>query len=272
MWLKMPGAYPQTWPAFFPLKFQGLHLRWLIDCENECFEFCFCAAFGAGSRKRQRTASFPVSTASKHTCPVVNCGRVFDNTSLLEGHLKRLILLTLAITYKPFNKYIIKSCSFFWLGSITLLVTQPSILKDVPLSSLPVLHVHSISSPKKNGRSTFSQRLVHLSDCTLTCKYFVKELFWTVRRCYQVNLLTPDGHSSPQTYQHIVCFACPACYLFFNLRDECLQHMAAKNHFTESLPLNGKSKHTFKCNTYWRHHPGGFVVHTSNIIVTSLSL
>lgn len=52
---------------------------------------------------------------------------------------------------------------------------------------------------------------------------------------------TPDGHGSAQTYQQIVCFACPSCYLLFNLRDECLQHMAAKNHFTESLPLSGKS-------------------------------
>lgn len=52
---------------------------------------------------------------------------------------------------------------------------------------------------------------------------------------------TPDGHSGALTYQRIVCFACPSCYLLFNLRDECLQHMAAKNHFSESLPLAGKS-------------------------------
>lgn len=57
---------------------------------------------------------------------------------------------------------------------------------------------------------------------------------------YQVASSTADGHSITQTYQRIVCFACPACYLLFNLRDECLQHMSAKNHFTESLTMNGK--------------------------------
>lgn len=64
-------------------------------------------------------------------------------------------------------------------------------------------------------------------------------------RICQLNMSTPDGHSSAQTYQRIVCFACPSCYLLFNLRDECLQHMAAKNHFTESLPLTGKSRQPY---------------------------
>lgn len=87
-----------------------------------------------------------------------------------------------------------------------------------------------------------------------------------MRLGYQVNLPTPDGHSSAQAYQRIVCFACPACYLLFNLRDECLQHMAAKNHFTETLPLTGKGKHPLE---------GGiraFIMHAANIIFTSLSL
>lgn len=69
---------------------------------------------------------------------------------------------------------------------------------------------------------------------------------------YQVSSSTPDGHSMTQTYQCIVCFACPACYHFFNLRDECLQHMSAKNHFTESLDMTGKVYWTlFSMHLYW---------------------
>lgn len=51
---------------------------------------------------------------------------------------------------------------------------------------------------------------------------------------------SPDGHTNTLAYQRIVCFACPNCYLFFTLRDECLQHMSAKNHFTESLSMTGE--------------------------------
>lgn len=72
------------------LKVQEIVLtRLVIDCENAHFGLCAGAAFGAGSRKRQRAAAFPANAAGKHACPVVNCGRVFDNTSLLDGHLKR---------------------------------------------------------------------------------------------------------------------------------------------------------------------------------------
>lgn len=46
---------------------------------------------GAGfeRRRRRRPASSPVNRSTRHTCPVINCGRVYDNASLLEGHLKR---------------------------------------------------------------------------------------------------------------------------------------------------------------------------------------
>lgn len=57
---------------------------------------------------------------------------------------------------------------------------------------------------------------------------------------FQVSSSTPDGHSATLRYQRIVCFACPACFLFFYLRDECLQHMSAKNHFTVSFPMAGR--------------------------------
>lgn len=80
LWLKMPGA---LFPNNVANRFE------MACCGNDYFEFCICAAFGAGSRRRQRSTSFPVKAAFKHTCPVVNCGRVFDNASLLDGHLKR---------------------------------------------------------------------------------------------------------------------------------------------------------------------------------------
>lgn len=57
MWLKMPGIKP--------------------------------GGFHSGSRKRQRPGSFPINTAARRTCPVINCDRAYDNASLLDGHLKR---------------------------------------------------------------------------------------------------------------------------------------------------------------------------------------
>lgn len=61
---------------------------------------------GIGSRKRQRPASFPMNTSTRHTCPVINCGRVYDNASLLDGHLKRYSFSVYfhvgAIPFEPF--------------------------------------------------------------------------------------------------------------------------------------------------------------------------
>ncbi|XP_061645435.1 E3 SUMO-protein ligase ZNF451 isoform X2 [Phyllopteryx taeniolatus] len=56
MWLKMPGLRP--------------------------------GAISSGSIRRRRPV-FPMNPSTKHTCPVINCGRVYDNVSLLDGHLKR---------------------------------------------------------------------------------------------------------------------------------------------------------------------------------------
>ncbi|XP_061914271.1 E3 SUMO-protein ligase ZNF451-like isoform X1 [Entelurus aequoreus] len=57
-WLKMPGLQP--------------------GMINSGFE-----------RRRRARSAFPINPSRKHTCPVINCGRVFDNVSLLDGHLKR---------------------------------------------------------------------------------------------------------------------------------------------------------------------------------------
>ncbi|XP_077470250.1 E3 SUMO-protein ligase ZNF451 [Stigmatopora argus] len=41
-----------------------------------------------GSGRRHRTV-FPRNSSTPHTCPVINCSRVYENVSLLGGHLKR---------------------------------------------------------------------------------------------------------------------------------------------------------------------------------------
>ncbi|KAM4729362.1 E3 SUMO-protein ligase ZNF451 isoform 2-T2 [Anableps anableps] len=57
MWLRMPGLKP--------------------------------GVISGGSGRRRIHAAFPRSSSTGHTCPVINCGRVYENVSLLDGHLKR---------------------------------------------------------------------------------------------------------------------------------------------------------------------------------------
>ncbi|XP_010754714.3 E3 SUMO-protein ligase ZNF451 isoform X2 [Larimichthys crocea] len=152
MWLKMPGVQPGT--------------------------------ISGGFGRRRRSAPFPIKSSTKHTCPVINCGRVYENASLLEGHLKRF-------DHSPCDPTIkLKGC--------------PS----------------------------------ELFACAACGQHFQTKEAWKQHLESKVSSPTPGSHSITQTYQRIVCFACPSCYLFFNLRDECLQHMAASNHFTESLVMN----------------------------------
>ncbi|XP_038152201.1 E3 SUMO-protein ligase ZNF451 [Cyprinodon tularosa] len=57
MWLRMPGLKP--------------------------------GVISTGSGRRRTQAAFPTTSSSSTTCPVINCGRVYENISLLDGHLKR---------------------------------------------------------------------------------------------------------------------------------------------------------------------------------------
>nr|XP_056712148.1 E3 SUMO-protein ligase ZNF451 [Euleptes europaea] len=50
-----------------------------------------------------------------------------------------------------------------------------------------------------------------------------------------------DGHERNYPPQHIQFFACPCCFLLFSLRDECLQHMSAENHFSHFFKLSDKT-------------------------------
>ncbi|XP_041865884.1 E3 SUMO-protein ligase ZNF451 isoform X2 [Melanotaenia boesemani] len=152
MWLKMPGLKP--------------------------------GVISAGSGRRHTLASFPRGSSTRHTCPVINCGRIYDNVSLLDGHLKRFD--------------------------------------------------HSPCDPAINLRGSQPD----LFACVACSHHYPTKEAWRRHVESKVSSPSPDGHSMNQTYQRIVCFACPACYLLFNLRDECLQHMSAKNHFTESLAMN----------------------------------
>uniref|UniRef100_A0A3P8TRV5 Zinc finger protein 451 n=1 Tax=Amphiprion percula TaxID=161767 RepID=A0A3P8TRV5_AMPPE len=152
MWLKMPGLQP--------------------------------GVISAGSGRRRRPGSFPSNSSTRHTCPVINCSRVYDNASLLDGHLKRFD--------------------------------------------------HSPCDPAIRLRGSPSE----LFACVVCGQKFQTKEAWRKHLESKVSSSSADGHSVDQTYQRIVCFACPACYLLFNLRDECLQHMSAKNHFTESLAMN----------------------------------
>ncbi|XP_026879467.2 E3 SUMO-protein ligase ZNF451 isoform X1 [Electrophorus electricus] len=73
--------------------------------------------------------------------------------------------------------------------------------------------------------------------CVACGKHFDTKEAWRIHLDAKLSSADASGHVSSQTCQLIVCFACPACYLLFNIRDECLQHMAAKNHFTQFISL-----------------------------------
>ncbi|KAK7902144.1 hypothetical protein WMY93_018913 [Mugilogobius chulae] len=77
-----------------------------------------------------------------------------------------------------------------------------------------------------------------LFACVACGQHFQTDEAWRKHMESKIASENADGHRFSQTYQRIVCFACPACYLLFHVRDECLQHMSAKNHFTESLALS----------------------------------
>ncbi|KAI1894731.1 hypothetical protein AGOR_G00118770 [Albula goreensis] len=158
MWLKMPGLRPGT-----------LH---------------------TGFRKGRRSAPHPTmpSSSSAHTCPVINCSRVFDSVPLLEGHLKRF-------DHSPCDPTIL--------------------LKGAPSESFA---------------------------CIACCQRFHTKEAWEEHLRSKASSPNPKRHVSSQTCQLIQCFACPCCFLLFNIRDQCLQHMGAKNHFTQSLKMSeGKS-------------------------------
>ncbi|XP_066535870.1 E3 SUMO-protein ligase ZNF451 isoform X2 [Hoplias malabaricus] len=152
IWLKMPGLKP--------------------------------GVINTGTSWRRRSAPVSSFRSSPQTCPVINCGRVYDNVLLLEGHLKRF-------DHSPCD---------------------------------PTITLKSHSTP--------------VCACVACGRHFDTKELWSAHMDSKLSSTNTNGHVSSQTCQLIVCFACPACYLLFNIRDECLQHMAAKNHFTHSISLS----------------------------------
>ncbi|XP_054655081.1 E3 SUMO-protein ligase ZNF451 isoform X2 [Dunckerocampus dactyliophorus] len=168
---------------------------------------------GSG-RRRHRQSAFPMNPSIKHTCPVINCGRVFDNVSLLDGHLKRF-------DHSPCDPTITLK------GSPTMLFACVVCCRHFRTKEEWRTHVQSKVS------LVIKSSYVEISHKNSTFLYgFI----------YQASSVNSEGHCVSQSYQRIVCFACPACYLLFNLRDECLQHMSAKNHFTESLAMSDSNR------------------------------
>ncbi|KAG9275053.1 E3 SUMO-protein ligase ZNF451 isoform X1 [Astyanax mexicanus] len=137
---------------------------------------------GASWRRRSEPV-FPLRSSAQ-TCPVINCGRVYENAPLLEGHLKRF-------DHSPCD---------------------------------PTITLKGFSSP--------------VYACVACGQHYDTKEAWRTHMSSKLSSSDTRGHVSSQTCQLIVCFACPACFHLFNVRDECLQHMAAKNHFTNSISLS----------------------------------
>ncbi|XP_051881116.1 E3 SUMO-protein ligase ZNF451 isoform X2 [Pristis pectinata] len=76
--------------------------------------------------------------------------------------------------------------------------------------------------------------------CIACCHRFVNLQKYEDHLALKVDSANPEGHRRDLEPQICQCFACPSCYLLFNLRDECLQHMAKANHFLQRHKLSGE--------------------------------
>ncbi|XP_078255153.1 E3 SUMO-protein ligase ZNF451 isoform X2 [Rhinoraja longicauda] len=75
--------------------------------------------------------------------------------------------------------------------------------------------------------------------CIACCQRFVNLKKYEEHLALKVDSGNPEGHQSGLEPQICQCFACPSCYLLFNVRDECLQHMTKANHFLQRYRLSG---------------------------------
>ncbi|XP_066552929.1 E3 SUMO-protein ligase ZNF451 isoform X3 [Amia ocellicauda] len=82
----------------------------------------------------------------------------------------------------------------------------------------------------------------HISfACIACCRRYPSEKQYKEHLLAKTSSPDAEGHVSTLSAQSVQCFACPSCYLLFNIRDECLQHMSAKNHFAHSIRLSDKN-------------------------------
>ncbi|XP_067840159.1 E3 SUMO-protein ligase ZNF451 isoform X2 [Heptranchias perlo] len=76
--------------------------------------------------------------------------------------------------------------------------------------------------------------------CVACCQRFINSQKYEDHLSSKVDSQDPEDHRRDLEPQITQCFACPSCYLLFNLRDECLQHMAKTNHFLQRNKLSGE--------------------------------
>ena len=94
MWLKMPGIWQnKSQCTVVAMSLWRQYLVAVVVVVLLLFYHCLDAGVRPGvvnaGRGRPQRGSFPTGSTSRHTCPVVNCGKVFENIPLIEGHLKR---------------------------------------------------------------------------------------------------------------------------------------------------------------------------------------
>ncbi|XP_055491037.1 E3 SUMO-protein ligase ZNF451 isoform X2 [Leucoraja erinacea] len=76
--------------------------------------------------------------------------------------------------------------------------------------------------------------------CIACCQRFVNLQKYEEHLALKVDSGNPEGHQRGLEPQICQCFACPSCYLLFNLRDECLRHMTKAKHILQRYRLSGE--------------------------------
>ncbi|XP_069742173.1 E3 SUMO-protein ligase ZNF451 isoform X3 [Narcine bancroftii] len=74
--------------------------------------------------------------------------------------------------------------------------------------------------------------------CIACCEQFVNLQKYEDHLALKVSSEKSEGHRPDLEPQICQCFGCPSCYLLFNLRDECLQHMIKSSHFQQRYKLS----------------------------------
>ncbi|KAM9809964.1 E3 SUMO-protein ligase ZNF451 isoform 1-T3 [Syngnathus typhle] len=89
---------------------------------------------------------------------------------------------------------------------------------------------------------TLKESSTKVFACVACCRHFQTQEEWQAHLEFKVSSSHPEGHSMSQRCMSITCYACPTCYLFFNKREDCFQHMSEKKHFTESLKMSDSQR------------------------------
>lgn len=144
----------------------------------------------SGSHWRRRSAPTPVRI-SPQTCPVINCGRVYDNVPLLEGHLKRCSMF---ITLQRSKCYFQNLLGLFFylkflsIGLIIHPVTPPSHWRAAHLLLfMPAWPVPTTLAPRYPGEIMWNLRLSYI--------FYILILLWGVIIIYFLGILKGSYHN-----------------------------------------------------------------------------